>query len=174
MMLFSLSSELLFCLVVWILLYVLVELGLVVSDVLFVVLALLDQVFALGLDFANEVLLFLYHLLVGFLQVLDSLFQQLVFFEKLFILLLLCLNWLDLFCQFSVFLLKFGQFCLGHVCALNFDDLVVFFALSFDLLLQGLNLSLEVAHLELVTVFTLGCLLDWLAVFFLKVFKFFA
>lgn len=108
--------------------------------------------FAFSFDFIDKVFLLLNDLLVGLFQVLNSLFQELIFLEQFFVLFLFAFDWLDLFSQLGVLFLELSEFSLVYIGAFNFDDFVVFFSLSFNLLFEGLNLSFQVSDLNLVIV----------------------
>lgn len=71
-MLSGILSLLLFNLMIGVLLDVLIEFGLVVSNIFFVVLFLFDQMAALVFDLVDEVLLLFDSLLISFLEVLNS------------------------------------------------------------------------------------------------------
>lgn len=95
------------------------------------------------------VFLFLDHLLVSLPQVLYPVSKQLVLIFEFFVLLLLGLDWFDLFIQLFEFLLEFVELALAYVGAPNLGNLAVFLLFSLCLFLEQLYLVLELQHLEL-------------------------
>jgi hypothetical protein len=95
-MFFGLFPQLFLGLMLGILLDVFVKFGLVMCNILLVILFLLDKVLALSLDLINLVFLFLNDLLIGLFQVLNPLFQKLIFFKQFLVFLLFTFHWPDL------------------------------------------------------------------------------
>lgn len=129
--------------------------------------------FSLGFYFVYLVFLFPDHLLISFLQVLDSLLQEFVFFKKFFVFLLLALYWLGLFGQFRIFFLKLGQLNLADVSAFDFDDFVIFFPFPFNLLFEGLDFSFQIGDLKFVVILVVFILFLLRFLFVFGLFKFF-
>ncbi len=91
--------------------------------------------FALGLNIVDLVFLFLNHLLISFFQVFNSVFEQLIFFEKFLIFLFFSLQRLSLLIQLVVFLLKLDKLILTNIGVLDLENIVVFLSFSLELFL---------------------------------------